>query len=245
MTIGHIHTLLYGGLGYGYGYFGDPTILLMLAAMLISGLVSANMKSAFSRYSKVRSAGGMTGQEVARRLLGAKGLYDVQIEHVSGSLTDHYDPSSKVLRLSDSVYGSTSVAALGVAAHECGHAVQHAESYAPLSIRTAIVPVANFSSKLAWPLFFIGLLASIQPLLTAGIILFCGAIVFQVVTLPVEFNASGRALAMLRDTGVMGEEEVKDTKKVLRAAALTYVAAVVGSLLQLIRLLLIRNNRRD
>ena len=235
--------------GNGVYYWGfDPTYLLILLALALSALVSAGMNATFSKYSKVRAASGMTGAQAAQRILESAGIYDVRIEQVKGNLTDHYDPSKKVLRLSQSVYGSTSVAAIGVAAHECGHAVQHAKNYAPLNIRTAIVPVANFGSQLSWPLFFIGLIFSMEPLLFAGIILFCGALVFQLVTLPVEFNASRRALVMLEDTGILGSTEVKSTGKVLRAAAMTYVAAVIGSLLQLLRLLILSGafrGRRD
>lgn len=235
----------YGNRGMGWGF--DGTYVLILLAFLISALVSAKMNATFSKYSKVRSYCGMTGAQAAQRILSSAGIYDVRIEHVSGRLTDHYDPSNKVLRLSDAVYGNTSIAAIGVAAHECGHAVQHAKNYAPLSIRSAIVPVANFGSQLSWPLFLAGLIFSFRPLLTIGIVLFCAALLFQIVTLPVEFNASARALRMLDETGIMGRQEIRGTKKVLKAAAMTYVAAVIGSLLQLLRLLILSGafRRRD
>lgn len=237
------------GLYYMRGFYRlDWTYLLIILAALLSMLVSARMNATFSKYSRVRAASGMTGAQAAQRILQAAGIYDVRIEQVRGRLTDHYDPAHKVLRLSESVYGSNSVAAIGVAAHECGHAVQHAENYTPLTVRSAIVPVANIGSQLSWPLFFAGLIFSVRPLLTAGIVLFCGALVFQIVTLPVEFNASRRALAMLERTGIMGSNEVKSTGKVLRAAAMTYVAAVIGSLLQLLRLLILSGafrGRRD
>lgn len=227
----------YANRGMGWGL--DGTYVLIILAFLISALVSAKMNATFSKYSKVRSYCGMTGAQAAQRILSSAGIYDVRIEHVSGKLTDHYDPSNKVLRLSDAVYGNTSIAAIGVAAHECGHAVQHARNYVPLSVRSAIVPVANFGSQLSWPLFLAGLIFSFRPLLMIGILLFCAALLFQIVTLPVEFNASARALRMLDETGIMGRQEIRGTKKVLRAAAMTYVAAVIGSLLQLLRLLIL------
>lgn len=227
----------YANRGMGWGF--DGTYVLIILAFLISALVSAKMNATFSKYSKVRSYCGMTGAQAAQRILSSAGIYDVRIEHVSGKLTDHYDPSNKVLRLSDAVYGNTSIAAIGVAAHECGHAVQHARNYVPLSVRSAIVPVANFGSQLSWPLFLAGLIFSFRPLLMIGILLFCAALLFQIVTLPVEFNASARALRMLDETGIMGRQEIWGTKKVLRAAAMTYVAAVIGSLLQLLRLLIL------
>lgn len=227
----------YANRGMGWGF--DGTYVLIILAFLISALVSAKMNATFSKYSKVRSYCGMTGAQAAQRILSSAGIYDVRIEHVSGKLTDHYDPSNKVLRLSDAVYGNTSIAAIGVAAHECGHAVQHERNYVPLSVRSAIVPVANFGSQLSWPLFLAGLIFSFRPLLMIGILLFCAALLFQIVTLPVEFNASARALRMLDETGIMGRQEIRGTKKVLRAAAMTYVAAVIGSLLQLLRLLIL------
>ena len=227
----------YANRGMGWGF--DGTYVLIILAFLISALVSAKMNATFSKYSKVRSYCGMTGAQAAQRILSSAGIYDVRIEHVSGKLTDHYDPSKKVLRLSDAVYGNTSIAAIVVAAHECGHAVQHARNYVPLSVRSAIVPVANFGSQLSWPLFLAGLIFSFRPLLMIGILLFCAALLFQIVTLPVEFNASARALRMLDETGIMGRQEIRGTKKVLRAAAMTYVAAVIGSLLQLLRLLIL------
>ena len=204
----------YANRGMGWGF--DGTYVLIILAFLISALVSAKMNATFSKYSKVRSYCGMTGAQAAQRILSSAGIYDVRIEHVSGKLTDHYDPSNKVLRLSDAVYGNTSIAAIGVAAHECGHAVQHARNYVPLSVRSAIVPVANFGSQLSWPLFLAGLIFSFRPLLMIGILLFCAALLFQIVTLPVEFNASARALRMLDETGIMGRQEIRGTKKVLR-----------------------------
>ena len=191
----------------------------------------------------------MTGAEAARRLLNSQGIYDVTIEHISGSLTDHYDPRSKVLRLSDAVYGSDSVAAVSVAAHECGHAMQDNEDYAPLRFRSALVPVANFGSQLSWPLILIGVVFGGlgSPLVQIGILMFTLAVLFQLVTLPVEFNASGRAIKLLDSQGILLAEEVSGTKKVLSAAALTYVAAAAASILQLLRLIILfgGRNRRD
>lgn len=190
----------------------------------------------------------MTGAQAAQRILNAAGIYDVEIRHISGKLTDHYDPRNKTLSLSDSVYGSASVAAVGVAAHECGHAIQHQKNYAPLTIRGAIVPVANIGSTLAWPLILIGLFISSrsgQALITAGIICFSLAVLFQIVTLPVEFNASRRAVRILGETGILGEQELGYTRKVLGAAALTYVAGAASAILQLLRLILLFGGRRD
>lgn len=190
----------------------------------------------------------MTGAQAAQRILNAAGIYDVEIRHISGNLTDHYDPRNKTLSLSDSVYGAASVAAVGVAAHECGHAIQHQKNYAPLTIRGAIVPVANIGSTLAWPLILIGLFISSrsgQALITAGIICFSLAVLFQIVTLPVEFNASRRAVRILGETGILGEQELGYTRKVLGAAALTYVAGAASAILQLLRLILLFGGRRD
>lgn len=228
---------------YGWGF--DWTYLLILAGFMLSLAVQGSMKSTFRRYSRIRSGSGLTGAMAARQILESEGLYNVRIEHISGNLTDHYDPRTKVVRLSDAVYGSTSLAALGVAAHECGHAIQDAKSYAPLRIRSSLVPVANFGSSMAWPLFLFGLILSYEPLLYVGIILFCGALLFQIVTLPVEFDASHRALVKLGSTGLMREDEVSGSRRVLRAAAMTYVAAVCASLLQLLRLLLLAGRRND
>lgn len=190
----------------------------------------------------------MTGAQAAERILQAAGIRDVSIQHISGELTDHYDPRNKVLRLSDSTYGSASVAAVGVAAHECGHAIQHQKSYAPLSVRSAIVPVANIGSTLAWPLIVIGMFITSNTgtlLINIGILCFSLAVLFQLVTLPVEFNASGRALRILGDTGILGADELTKTRKVLKAAALTYVAGAAASILQLLRLLFLSSGRRN
>ena len=224
-------------------YYYDPYYILIIIGVAISLFASARVQSTFRKYSQVRSRTGMTGAEAARRLLQAQGIYDVSIQRVSGNLTDHYDPKNKILRLSDSTYGSMSVVAIGVAAHECGHAMQHAEGYAPLSLRTALVPVANFGSQFSILLIVAGLIFG-QVLIEVGILLFCAVVLFQLVTLPVEFNASRRALRLLGDNGILYNEEVGMTRKVLRAAALTYVASALMSILQLLRLVLLFGGRR-
>ena len=231
-----------------YPMFYDPTYILVMIGVVICLLASAKMNSTFSKYSRVRSHSGMTGKEAAEALLHREGIYDVRVEYVAGHLTDHYDPRSKVLRLSDATYQQTSVAAIGVAAHECGHAIQHARGYAPLSIRSALVPVANFGSSIAWPLIIIGLIMNSQTsqlFLNLGVIAFSMAVLFQIVTLPVEFNASRRALKILGNTGMLYPDEVRETRKVLTAAALTYVAGAASAILQLLRLIMISNSRRD
>lgn len=232
--------------GYGYGFYFDPTYFLVLIGAVICLLASAKVKTTFNKYNRVRSMSGLTGAQAAERILHSAGIYDVSVQHVSGNLTDHYDPRNKVLRLSDSTYGSASVAAVGVAAHECGHAIQHQKSYAPLNIRSAIVPVANFGSAVAWPLIIIGLFFSSNTgsfLINLGILCFSLAVLFQLVTLPVEFNASSRAIRILGETGILGEEELKSTRKVLGAAALTYVAGAAAAILQLLRLILLFGGR--
>lgn len=231
-----------------YPMFYDPTYILVMIGVVICLLASAKMNSTFSKYSRVRSHSGMTGKEAAEALLHREGIYDVRVEYVAGNLTDHYNPRSKVLRLSDATYQQTSVAAIGVAAHECGHAIQHARGYAPLSIRSALVPVANFGSSIAWPLIIIGLIMNSQTsqlFLNLGVIAFSMAVLFQIVTLPVEFNASRRALKILGNTGMLYPDEVRETRKVLTAAALTYVAGAASAILQLLRLIMISNSRRD
>lgn len=231
-----------------YPMFYDPTYILVMIGVVICLLASAKMNSTFSKYSRVRSHSGVTGKEAAEALLHREGIYDVRVEYVAGNLTDHYDPRSKVLRLSDATYQQTSVAAIGVAAHECGHAIQHARGYAPLSIRSALVPVANFGSSIAWPLIIIGLIMNSQTsqlFLNLGVIAFSMAVLFQIVTLPVEFNASRRALKILGNTGMLYPDEVRETRKVLTAAALTYVAGAASAILQLLRLIMISNSRRD
>ena len=231
--------------GYYYGWF-DPTYFLVIIGAVICMIASARVNSTYNKYSRYRSMSGMTGAQAAERILRSAGIYDVTVRHVSGKLTDHYDPRNKTLNLSDSVYGSASVAAVGVAAHECGHAIQHQKNYAPLTIRSAIVPVANFGSALAWPLIIIGLIfGSGSFLVNLGILFFSFAVLFQLVTLPVEFNASRRAVNILGQTGILGQEELGYTKKVLRAAALTYVASAAAAILQLLRLILLFGGRND
>lgn len=230
----------------GY-YYWDPTYILVVIGAVICMIASARVKGTFNKYSQLRSMSGMNGAQVAQRVLQAAGIYDVQVRHVSGSLTDHYDPRTKTVNLSDPVYNAASVAALGVAAHECGHAIQHAKSYAPLSIRSALVPIANFGSMLAWPVILIGLLFNTRSsglIIDIGILLFSAAVLFQLVTLPVEFDASRRALVMLRTQGILADDELKYTRRVLKSAALTYVASAAAAILQLLRIILITNGRR-
>ena len=231
---------------YGYYYY-DPTYMLIIISALISLFAQFLVNSRFSKYSRVRSRSGMTGAQAAERILQSQGIYDVAIQRVSGKLTDHYDPRNKTLNLSDAVYASTSVAAVGVAAHECGHAIQHARGYAPPSFRSALVPVANIGSQLSWLFIILGIFfGGSHTLIMIGILMFSAAVLFQLVTLPVEFNASGRALKLLSETGILQKDEVSDTRKVLSAAALTYVAAAATAVLQLLRLLrLFGGNDRD
>lgn len=231
-----------------YPMMFDPTYLLVILGVIICLVASAKMKSTFNKYSRVRSHSGMTGREAAEQVLRGAGIYNVRVEHVAGNLTDHYDPRDKVLRLSDATFNSASVAAVGVAAHECGHAIQDATGYTPLKLRASLVPVANIGSMVAWPLIFIGLFFTSNTsslLLNLGILAFSLSVLFQLVTLPVEFNASNRAIKILAGTGMLYEDEVNDTKKVLSAAALTYVAGAAASILQLLRIVLLANNRRD
>lgn len=233
---------MYGGY---YGYYFDPTMILVLIGAVLSMWASARVQNTFRKYSRVRSGTGLTGAQVAKKLLHSQGIYDVAIQSAQGHLTDHYDPRTRTVKLSEDVYNQTSVAALGVAAHECGHAIQHNVGYLPLTLRSAFVPVANFGSKLAWPLIVLGLFISMTPLIEIGIWMFVLAVLFQVITLPVEFNASGRALKLLNSTGIMPGGEVREAKKVLSAAALTYVAAAAASILQLLRLVILFGGRRN
>ena len=232
---------------YPHFYF-DPTYVLVLIGVIICMVASAKMNSTFSKYSRVRSRSGLTGREAAEMVLQSMGIYDVRVERVSGNLTDHYDPRSKVLRLSDSTYNSPSVAAIGVAAHECGHAMQHARGYAPLSLRSALVPIANFGSTIAWPLILLGFLFTGETsamFLKIGVLAFSLAVLFQLVTLPVEFNASRRAMQVLGSNGMLYQDELSATKKVLTAAALTYVASAASAILQLLRIILLTGRRRN
>jgi Zn-dependent membrane protease YugP len=225
-------------------FYFDGTYILVLIGIVLCLAASANVKSTFNKYSRIGNASGLTGAQAAEKILQASGIYDVRIERIQGQLNDHYDPRTKALRLSDSVYGQTSVAAIGVAAHECGHAIQHENSYIPLKIRGLLVPAANFGSAAAWPLIIIGVIVSgLQPLINLGIFLFSLAVLFQLVTLPVEFNASRRALARLDETGILYGNELSQTKKVLSAAALTYLAGAAASILQLLRLILLFGGR--
>ena len=228
-------------------FFWDPTYIFVLIGAAICLIAQGRMKSTFHKFQSVRSTSGLTGRDTAERILQQNGLHDVQIQPVSGDLTDHYDPRTKTISLSEATYNSTSVAAIGVAAHECGHALQHAKGYAPLGVRGALLPVANFGSMLAWPVIIIGFLIGGQSallLIDIGIILFSAAVLFQLVTLPVEFNASSRALKALTATGILNEQEVGESKQVLSAAALTYVAGAAAMILQLLRLLILRDRRQ-
>lgn len=234
---------------YGYGYYSmfDPTMILVLIGVVLSMAASAKVNSTYARFSRVRSMTGMTGAEAARQLLNSQGIYDVQIRRVAGNLTDHYDPRTRIVNLSEAVYDSASVAAIGVAAHECGHAMQDYEAYAPLRIRGALVPAVNLGAQLSWPMILLGLFFGGigSPFISIGIFLFSLSVLFQLVTLPVEFNASSRAIRLLNSLGILRGEEVGYTRKVLGAAALTYVAAAAGSILQLLRLIILFGGRRD
>ena len=204
---------------------------------------SFRVQTSFSKYSRMNNPRGLTAEQAAYRILQDAGIYDVHIERIRGNLTDHYSPSEKILRLSDSVYGSSSVAAIGVAAHECGHAIQHQVGYGPLTLRSFAVPIANIGSKLSWPLILLGLALGFTGLSQAGVILFTFVVFFQLITLPVEFNASHRALSILRNSNMLEDQELRGARKVLTAAALTYVAALFSSILQLLRLILITQRR--
>lgn len=230
------------------GFFFDPTYVLILIGVAISMVASSKMNTTFQKYQRVGSRSGLTGREAAARVLQANGIYDVTIEHIVGNLTDHYDPRTKTLRLSDATYNQPSVAAIGVAAHECGHAIQHQVGYVPLKLRGALVPIVNFGSTISWPLILIGLLFNSQSshlFINLGIILFSTAVLFQLVTLPVEFNASNRALKALSNTGLLYDDEIAMTRKVLGAAAMTYVAGAAATALQLLRILILTRGRRD
>ena len=231
---------------FGFGYYFEPTYILVLIGAVLSMIASVRVNSTFNKYARVRSMSGMTGAQTAEAILRSRGIHDVRVEHIRGNLTDHYDPTKKVVRLSDSVYGSTSVAAIGVAAHECGHVMQHHEGYAPLNFRTALVPAANIGSKLGIPIILVGLLLGSNPILVnIGIWVFSLAVLFQVATLPVEFDASRRALACIEQYGIVTSDERKKSAKVLKAAAYTYVAAAAAAILQLLRLLMLFGRRDD
>ncbi|SDB25063.1 MULTISPECIES: zinc metallopeptidase [unclassified Butyrivibrio] len=234
--------------GYGRGMMFDATYILVLIGALLCIIASAMVKSTYNKYAKIRSMSGMTGAQVATEILRRNGINDVAVVHVPGNLSDHFDPRNNTVNLSDSTYNSTSVAAIGVAAHECGHVMQHHTGYVPIKIRSALVPAANIGSHIGIPIIILGLIIGMTPLAKIGIWVFSLAVAFQLVTLPVEFDASHRALVMLGDYGILADDEVDQSRKVLNAAALTYVAAAASSILQLLRLVLMVNggnrNRR-
>ena len=225
-----------------FGFYFDPTYIFVIIGALICAIASFNVSATYKRYSEVTNRRGLTAEAVAAQMLREAGIHDVRIEHVAGNLTDHYSPKEKVLRLSDSVYGSTSVAAIGVAAHECGHAIQHHKKYVPLTLRSAAVPMANIGSFIYWPVIILGIIMGNPTMAMAGVILFSFVVVFQLITLPVEFNASNRAMAILRERDILAETELKHAGKVLGAAALTYVASLFNSILQLLRLIILARN---
>ena len=232
-----------------YGFYFDPTYVLIIIGMVLCLAASAHVNSTFRKYSRIGSNSGMTGAQAAARILESQGIYDVTIQHIGGDLTDNYNPKNKVLSLSDATYASTSVAAIGVAAHECGPDIQHHRGYVPIAVRNALVPFANWGSRLSWLLIIIGIVfygqGTGQTMINVGIFAFSLAVLFQIVTLPVEFNASNRAVRVLESTGIFGNTELKYTRKVLGAAALTYVAAAASSILQLLRLVLLFGGRND
>ena len=226
-------------------YYGlDWTYSLVLIGAVIAAVASSKVKTTYAKFGRVGSRNGLTAMQAARKILDNAGLYQVRIERIAGDLTDHYSPKELVLRLSDTTINSSSIAAIGVAAHECGHAIQHAKKYMPLTVRNTIVPVVNIGSKLSWPMILIGLLFGVTGFLDLGIIFFSFSLLFQLITLPVEFNASSRALKILRDSNMLYEDELKGAKKVLSAAAMTYVAAAIASLLSLLRLIILFGGRR-
>lgn len=229
---------------YRYGYYYDPTYGLVLIGVILSMIASLKVKLTFAKYNKQQSASNITGAMAAQMLLNAAGIQGVGITHISGSLTDNYNPSTGMVSLSDSVYGSSSIAALGVAAHEIGHVIQHNEGYGPIKVRSALVPVANFGSSLSWILIVAGLIfGRFQFLLNLGILMFCLVVAFHVITLPVEFDASRRAVALLESSGILYGKELKGSKKVLKAAGFTYVASTLTAILQLVRLIILFGGR--
>ena len=231
---------------YGFGYFMDYWyFILVVPALIIAGIAQYKVKSSYSKFSKVLNSRQITGAYAAQAVLSYYGITDVRIEQVSGKLTDHYDPKSKVIRLSQGVYSASSISAVGIACHEAGHAAQHAESYVPIKIRTALVPVCNIGSYLGIPLALLGVFFGIQPLVTIGLVLYGAIFVFQLVTLPVEFNASRRAIKVIEETNLLYDDEISGAKKVLSAAAMTYVASMLVALANLLRLFLRFNRRRN
>ena len=235
---------MFGGF-YMRGFYFDYTYFLVLLGALICGIASANVNRTYRKYSKFSNVRGLTSQAVASMILQSAGIYDVRIEVIKGNLTDHYSPNEKVLRLSQTVYDSTSVAAIGVAAHECGHAIQHQEEYFPLKLRSFSVPLAKVGSWISWPVIIAGLIFGMLGLARIGIFLFSFVVLFQLVTLPVEFNASNRAVKILEQSNILYGDELEGASKVLRAAAMTYVAALFSTVLQLLRLVLIVGRRND
>lgn len=232
-----------------YFYYYDPTMILLIPALILTMWAQFKVNSTFRKYSQIESARRMTGADAARRILDRNGLRSVQIQHVRGNLTDHFDPRTNTVNLSDTTYANTSIGAIGVAAHECGHAIQHATGYVPIRVRNAIVPAVNFCSKLSMPIILIGFILAAfgefsTVMIDVGIILFAATVLFQLVTLPVEFNASSRAIKTLDSYELLSNEEIKGARKVLSAAAMTYVAAAFSAIMTLLRLILISNNNR-
>lgn len=224
--------------------FFDSTFLILIPALIIAAIAQMKVSSAYNKYSKINNMRGITGADTARHILDANGLFNIPIEVIPGKLTDHYDPKAKVMRLSNDVYYGTSIAAVGVAAHESGHALQDQQNYVPIRIRNSIFPVVNFSSNFSWIIFFVGLIFGFSPLVQIGILLFTAVVAFQIITLPVEFNASNRAVAILEERGILYGDELSGAKAVLRAAAMTYVAAALMAIAQLLRLLALSERRR-
>jgi uncharacterized protein len=227
---------------FGYGLF-DPTFIILIPAILFAAYAQSKINSTFNTYLRVRNSNGYTGYQVARTILDNHGLQSIPIELIQGHLTDHYDPRKRILRLSNAVYNGDSLASVGVAAHECGHAVQHQEAYVPLTVRNTIAPIASIGSQLSWILVLAGFFFGFTGLIDLGIMFFSVAVVFQLITLPVEYNASDRAIAMLTEYNLVPANEIGPAKKVLSAAALTYLAATIVAVMQLVRLLLLRGRR--
>nr|WP_312291533.1 zinc metallopeptidase [Clostridium chromiireducens] len=225
--------------------FFDPTMILLIPAIIISFWAQTQISSTYNKYSEVRTMNGYTGQQIARMMLDEAGLFDIRIEVVNTKLGDHYDPANRVLRLSPDVYAGGTISSAGIAAHEVGHAIQHKEKYTPLVVRNSIVPVVNVGSSLSWILFLAGMFLGFKGLTTLGILLFSGVVIFQLITLPVEFDASTRALSILKSRGILYGDETKKAQKVLNAAAMTYVAATLMAVSQLIRLIAISNSRDE
>lgn len=237
---------LYGYRGYGFGFYYDPTYIFIIIAFILTAIASMRVRTVYGKYSKVRAVSGYSGAEAATIFLRNNGMNHIRLADHPGVLSDHFDPKNNIVRLSSENYNGHSISAVAVAAHECGHVMQYKENYAPIKVRAALVPVVNFSATLAWPIFFIGIfLSSFRVLIPVGILLFSFAVLFHIVTLPVELNASSRGMRLLRENNILQANEMKEARKVLNAAALTYVAAAMGSLLQLIRLILIARSFSD